>query len=126
MGFGDGNLKGELSVDATSASPTSRLNLRFDGVELASFFRGSRFFDKTGGRLRGRVVLAGTGRSLAQVMGSADGDIVTTMAGGSVSGLMVSLTGMQIGSALVLYITGDRIDPLLDRSAEIRAWPGGI
>jgi AsmA family protein len=112
MGFGGGSLKGELSVDATSASPTSRVNLRFDGVELATFFRGSRFFDTTDGRLKGRVVLAGTGHSLAQVMGSADGDIVTTMAGGSVSGLMVSLAGLQIGSALVLYITGDNRIPI--------------
>jgi AsmA family protein len=104
--------KGVVSVDAATDSPTSRANLRFDDVELAAFFRGSRFFDTTNGRLRGRVVLVGTGRSLAQVMGSADGDIVTTMAGGSVSGLMVSLADLQIGSALVLYITGDNKIPV--------------
>jgi len=45
-------------------------------------------------------------------MGSADGDVVTTMAGGSVSGLMVSLADLQIGSALVLYIAGDNKIPI--------------
>jgi len=112
LGFGGGKVVGELSVDAAAANPTSRVNLRFDGVELAAFFRGSRFFDTTDGRLKGRIVLAGTGRSLAQVMGSADGDIVMTMAGGSVSGLIVSLADLQIGSALVLYITGDNRIPI--------------
>ena len=112
IGFGGGKVVGELSVDAATADPTSRVNLRFENVELAAFFRGSRFFDTTDGRLRGRIVLAGTGRSLAQVMGSADGDIVMTMAGGSVSGLIVSLANLQIGSALVLYITGDNRIPI--------------
>ena len=112
MGFGNGRVEGELSVDASTDIPTTRVNLRFDGIDLASFFRGSRFFDTTNGKLRGRIVLAGSGRSLAQVMGTADGDIVTTMAGGSVSGLIVDLAGLQIGDALVLYITGDHRIPI--------------
>ena len=56
MGFGGGKVTGELSIDAATPGPTSRVNLRFDGVELAAFFRGSRFFDTTDGRLSGRVV----------------------------------------------------------------------
>ena len=112
MGFGNGRVEGELSVDASTDIPATRVNLRFDGVDLASFFRGSRFFDTTNGKLRGRIVLAGSGRSLAQVMGTADGDFVTTMAGGSVSGLIVDLAGLQIGDALVLYITGDHRIPI--------------
>ena len=111
MGFGGGKVIGELSVDAAPPTPTSRVNLRFEGVELAAFFRGSRFFDTTEGRLSGRVILAGTGRSLAQAMDSADGDVVTTMAG-SVSGLLVSAADLQIASALVLYVTGDNRIPI--------------
>ena len=45
-------------------------------------------------------------------MGTAGGDFVTTMAGGSVSGLIVDLAGLQIGDALVLYITGDHRIPI--------------
>jgi AsmA family protein len=112
MGFGNGKAEGELSVDASSDVPATRVNLGFNGIDLASFFRDSRFFDTTNGKLRGRMVLAGTGRSLAQVMGTAGGDIVTTMAGGSVSGLIVDLAGLQIGHALVLYITGDHRIPV--------------
>ena len=40
MGFGGGKVTGELSIDAATPGPTSRVYLRFDGVELAAFFRG--------------------------------------------------------------------------------------
>ena len=112
MGFGNGRVDGELSIDASTDLPTTRTNLRFDAIDLAAFFRGSRFFETTNGKLRGRIVLAGSGRSLAQVMATADGDFVMTMAGGSVSGLIIDLAGLQIGDALVLYITGDHRIPI--------------
>lgn len=81
-------------------------------VELGTFFRGSRFFDTTKGKVQGRIDLAGNGKSLAQVMGTADGKIGVAMADGSVSSLMVSLAGLQIADALVLYITGDNRIPI--------------
>ena len=52
------------------------------------------------------------GRSLAQVMGTANGDAVLAMAGGSVSGLMVSRANLHIGDAPVLYISGDDRIPI--------------
>jgi AsmA family protein len=110
--FGGGTVAGELAVDARTDNPTTRTNLRFHDVDLAAFFRGSRFFDTTKGKLQGRIVLTGNGRSLAQVMGTASGDIVLAMTGGSISGLIVSLAGLQIADALVLYITGDNRIPV--------------
>ena len=112
MAFGGGKITGDLAVNARTDDPTTRTNLRFQDVDLAAFFRGSRLFDTTKGKLEGRILLAGNGRSLAQIMGTADGDIVLAMAGGSVSGLMVSLAGLQLGDALVLYVTGDNRIPV--------------
>jgi uncharacterized protein involved in outer membrane biogenesis len=112
MTFGGGTVAGELTVDARTDDPTTRTNLRLQEVDFAAFFRGSRFFDATKGKLQGRVVLAGHGRSLARVMGTASGDIVLAMTGGSISGLIVSLAGLQIADALVLYITGDNRIPI--------------
>ncbi|MDB5361039.1 MAG: hypothetical protein JWO51_2336 [Rhodospirillales bacterium] len=107
MAFGSGKVAGELAIDARADEPKVRTNLQVQDVDLAAFFRGSRFFDTTKGKLNGHILLAGNGRSLAQVMSTADGDVAVAMAGGSVSGLMVSLAGLQIGDALLLYVTGD-------------------
>ena len=66
MGFGGGKVSGTLMVDASGQTPTpTRANLQYEGVDLAAFFRGSRFFDTTDGKLKGRIALAGSGRSLA-------------------------------------------------------------
>jgi uncharacterized protein involved in outer membrane biogenesis len=77
------------------------------------FFRNSRFFDTTHGKIQGQVALAGSGKSLAQVMSVADGHVEVALNGGSVSSLMVSLAGLQIFDALILYVTGDNRIPIL-------------
>ena len=112
MAFGGGRVRGELSVDAHTDDPVTRANLEYTGVHLADFFRSSRYFDSTSGELRGRITLVGGGHSLAQVMGSATGDIAVAMQGGTISGLLVDLAGLQIGEALVLFITGDHRIPI--------------
>ena len=111
-GQGAGKIEGELVVDGRTDTPKVRTSLALRDVELRNFFRNSRFFDATYGKVQGRVVLAGTGRSLAQVMGTADGHLALALGGGSVSSLMVSLAGLQIFDALIIYVTGDHRIPI--------------
>lgn len=110
--MGGGSIAGEMSIDARTDDPKVRTNLRLTDIELKNFFRESRYFDATQGKVQGRVALAGNGRSLAQVMGSANGHMTFALGGGSVSSLMVSLAGLQIFDALVLYVTGDNRIPI--------------
>ena len=46
-------------------------------------------------------------------MGAADGHVAAAMTGGSVSSLMVSLAGLQLFDALILYVAGDNRIPIL-------------
>lgn len=110
--MGGGTIAGEMGIDARSDVPKVKANLRASDIELRNFFRESRYFDATQGRIQGRLALAGNGRSLAQVMGSANGYMAFALGGGSVSSLMVSLAGLQIFDALVLYVTGDNRIPI--------------
>lgn len=111
--IGGGTIAGEMAMDARSDVPRVTANLQMQKIELKTFFRESKHFDTTQGTIQGRVRLAGNGRSLAQVMNSADGYIALAMGGGSVSSLTVSLAGLQIADALALYITGDKRIPIL-------------
>lgn len=110
--FGGGTIQGELVMDARTDTPKVRANLRAGDIELKNFFRESRYFDATQGKIQGRLALAGNGRSLAQVMGTADGHVALALGGGSVSSLMVSLAGLQIFDALILYVAGDNRIPI--------------
>lgn len=121
-----GTITGELSIDARTDNPRVTANLQLQKIEFKAFFRESRYFDATQGLIQGRVRLAGNGRSLAQVMASADGHIALAMAGGSVSSLMVSLGGLQIADALILYITGDKRIPILCAMGRLNFQRGAV
>ena len=110
--LGGGAIAGEMGIDARTDDPRVKANLRATDIELKNFFRQSRYFDATQGKIQGRVALAGNGRSLAQVMGTANGHMAFALGGGSVSSLMVSLAGLQIFDALVLYVAGDNRIPI--------------
>ena len=45
-------------------------------------------------------------------MGRADGHVDVAMTGGTVSELMVSLAGLQLFDALIIYVTGDHRIPI--------------
>ena len=109
---GAGKIAGELVVDAKTDTPRVHTSLVLSDIELRNFFRNSQYFDATYGKVQGRVALAGIGRSLAQVMSTADGHVAAALGGGSVSSLMVSLAGLQIFDALILYVTGDHRIPI--------------
>lgn len=112
MNVAGGSVAGTMTVDAQGDTPMTKTDLRYHDLDLGAFFRGSDYFNTTHGKLEGRAALTGTGRSLAQVMGSSDGEFVIGSTGGSISALLVSLAGLQIADALVLYITGDDRIPI--------------
>jgi uncharacterized protein involved in outer membrane biogenesis len=110
---GGGTIAGELAIEAQTDVPKVRATLKGTNIELGMFFRNSRYFDTTHGKIQSQVALAGSGKSLAQVMSVADGHVEAALAGGSVSSLMVSLAGLQLFDALILYVTGDNRIPIL-------------
>lgn len=110
---GGGTIAGEMSIDAKTDNPAVKTNLKLSNIELGAFFRNSKYFDTTQGKIQGRVNLTGHGRSLAQVMSRADGHVEAAIGNASVSSLMVSLAGLQLFDALILYIAGDQRIPIL-------------
>jgi hypothetical protein len=48
-----------INLDVAYGDTKLAVNLRVQDVDFAAFFRGSRFFDTTEGKLQGRIQLAG-------------------------------------------------------------------
>lgn len=107
-----GTLAGNIGLDSRPANPIVSANLTFQNLDLKEFFRDSKYFTTTDGKVFGRVDLKGNGRSLQQVFGSANGSAALAMTGGSISGLLIDLAGLDIGHALILYITEDQRLPI--------------
>ena len=107
-----GKIAGTLTLDSKAKPARVAADLSVKDIELAAFFSGTKYFDATSGKIDGKVKLTGAGRSLADVMGSADGDVRVVMDGGAISWLAVELVGVDIGQALILYIEGDTKIPI--------------
>jgi uncharacterized protein involved in outer membrane biogenesis len=107
-----GSLKGSLSLDSKQKPSVAAADLKMRDVDLKAFFQKTRFFDTTGGKIGLDIDLSGQGKSLAEVMGAANGKAFITMSGGSISGLLIEGAGLDIGEALVLYVTEDARVPI--------------
>jgi AsmA family protein len=60
------------------------------------------------GTLHARVALVGQGRSVAEVLGSADGQLQASLTDATLSHLLTEAAGLDLGQALGVFIRGDR------------------
>lgn len=102
-----GRVKGEVALNDRDDPPSADANLEFQGIGLRPFFHDSEFVQEMGGRFTGNFYMKGSGRSLKQIMGSADGDGGVLMEEGSLSGLLVEAVGLDVIEALALVIGED-------------------
>ena len=112
MAVAGGSISGKLGLDARKDNPLATAELFLKNLDLTTFFQGSDYVQTTGGKIGGKVTLQGTGRSLAEVFGSADGAVELGMTGGSFSELMLALADLDIQNALFLFITDDHRIPV--------------
>ncbi len=123
----DGELSGSAALDGTGSTALWRTGLRWNDVRLERWLRQERDGDAPpyiSGRLVGRADLKGQGRSTAQILGSLEGSVVTTLRGGKVSHLAVEAAGIDLAQALGVFIKGD--EPLTVQCAlvDLRADQG--
>src|SRR5690606_36540581 len=68
----------------------------------------TRFADTTEGLFGGKVVLTGQGASLAEVLGTSDGELAIVMTNGRISLLLMEASDLDIGQALPLFLGQDK------------------
>lgn len=117
--FAPGRLAGTVRIDARGDVPTTNVDLRVTGVELAKvkFIAGkSGAGEKNGllpdrppleGVLQGRVRLAGRGASVRQFAANADGGITFVIPQGEVNQAFAELTGINVAKGLGLLLDDD-------------------
>lgn len=117
---GGGRVQGWSTLDARQTPARWAADLSFDGVDIDQWIlalrRGGAGDDPRRalltGVLEGRVVLAGRGRSTAQILGSADGDGRLLLRRGTVSHLLTEAAGIDLAQALGVLVRGDEALPL--------------
>jgi AsmA family protein len=104
----DGTLDGNIAVDAQKDVPPMTVDLNIRKLSLAQFFANTRFANTTEGVFGGRVQLAGSGVSLADVLAGSNGQITMIMTSGKISRLLIEAADIDIAQALPLFLGKDK------------------
>jgi AsmA family protein len=123
----DGNLGGQLSLDGTGQLALWEAELRWSGVKLEEWLKQPRPGGGPPyvlGSLVGRASLKGQGRSTAQILGSLDGVVTTSLRNGRVSHLAIEAAGLDIAQALGVLLKGDDLLPVSCALADMQATQG--
>lgn len=108
FGVAGGNVVGALTLDGREALASVAADVEVRRVDLKRLFPGNSVIAKATGLVGGRARLKGSGNSLAEVLGDADGTLGLASSGGHVSNLVLELAGLDLGEVLKLLFRGDK------------------
>lgn len=112
FGVASGDIRSTIRMDAREDLIRTRANISARRLDLSKLFPNVALTRDAIGRIGGDVVITGTGNSIAQILGSADGDIALGMGQGRISNLLMELAGLDIAEALKFLVTKDRTVPI--------------
>ncbi|GAA3933387.1 AsmA family protein [Luteimonas lutimaris] len=112
FGVAGGDIRATIQMDAREKTIRTRADIKASGLNLGELFPDAKLTDDAIGKLGGHVAITGTGNSIAQMLGSADGDIVLGMGRGQVSNLLMELAGIDIYESLKFLIGKDHKVPI--------------
>lgn len=107
FGVAGGRLDSIIRLDgrATPMQGKARLNAR--GFKLKQLFPSVEIMQSSLGELNGDAHLAGTGNSVAALLGSADGELKLLISDGRVSRNLMEIAGLNVGNYVVGKLFGD-------------------
>lgn len=98
-------LDGSGKVDPRAIRAELKADLR--GLQLKQLFPDISGMRATVGEVNADVALTASGNSVADLLGSSNGDFKGAVSGGSVSKLMLEEMGLNLGSVVVTRLFGD-------------------
>jgi uncharacterized protein involved in outer membrane biogenesis len=106
FGIADGHVATRLVVDLTKPRPHAKADLDVRRVELKRLFPQLASPRGSAGRVGGRAHLAASGDDVAELLGSAAGQVALAMRGGEMSTLQLVLTNLDLARAAALLMRG--------------------
>lgn len=116
-----GQLLGHLQFDGRGKQAKWTADLRLLSVDLAQWLQLERGQNKPpylSGKLDAQVVVAGSGRSSAEILANLSGDMRMHVREAAISHLLVEAAGIDLAQALGIAIKGDDALPILCNVAD--------
>jgi uncharacterized protein involved in outer membrane biogenesis len=112
FGVAGGSLVSVIEMDARQPNMATHAEVTARGLNLARMFPKTKLGAGDTGTLGGRAQLRGSGNSIAQMLGSAQGDAALVMEGGSVGELALRMSNLDIANSLLVMLGGDKQVPV--------------
>ena len=108
LGVAGGTLAGQITIDSNvkPAAFDTKFDLR--AVQLNKLFPTIENTKTSFGKVSGQVGLKGRGNSMAQMLGSASGDVAVLMGKGEISNILMEYMGLDGGEVIKFFLRGDR------------------
>jgi uncharacterized protein involved in outer membrane biogenesis len=101
VGVGTGQIEGNITLTPQEGGQLhAQADLRFQRLDVSRLMQATNSFEGAG-RINGRGRIDGTGKSFADILGRGNGEITLGMSGGNLSALLVDLSGLRLGNALL-------------------------
>jgi AsmA family protein len=112
FGVAGGSLVSVIEMDARKPRMATHAVITAKGLHLARMFPKSKLGSGDTGTVDGHARLRGSGNSIAQMLGSAQGDAALVMEGGSVGELALRMSNLDIANSLLVMLGGDKQVPV--------------
>jgi AsmA family protein len=101
FGVGKGQLSGNVDLTPESGKNVhAKMDLRMRNLDVSRLVAATHTFEGAGS-VNGIGAIDATGDSLVSLMANGNGEIKMAMAGGDLSAVLVDLTGLEFGNALL-------------------------
>ena len=108
LGVAGGKLAGRVAVDIKVAPAVFETRLAASGLALNQLFPTVETTKSSFGKVSGQVNLKGRGNSMAEMLGSANGDVAMLMGKGEISNILMEFMGLDGGEVIKFFLRGDR------------------
>ncbi|HEY0230203.1 MAG TPA: AsmA family protein, partial [Dokdonella sp.] len=108
FGMAGGSIAASLRIDSTTRPAQGKVQLDARKIELKRLFEKTDGLSTSLGEINGELKIAGKGRSIAEIFGSANGSANGLMTQGLVSETLMEEAGLNAANALLLKLRGDR------------------
>ncbi len=120
-----GRLDGVIRIDARGPTPTTAVDASLANARLETFTGRGKAPPPLAGSLFVRARLAGSGRSVAEVAATANGDVSVVVPGGQIRQSLAELLGIDATKGLFLFLAkSPRQTPIRCAAADFSARDG--
>ncbi|MGE8318304.1 MAG: AsmA family protein [Comamonas sp.] len=126
FGLAEGTLAMPVVVDGQRKPVRTEVHAKVRGLKLAALFPTVERTRKSLGELDGSIQLAGSGDSVAAMLGSANGSVKLYVSSGTVSKQLLDMAALNLGSVVISRFFGaDKEVPIRCMAADFQV-KGGV